>query len=195
MRHSGEMAYATGNSARESMLMTALGIGAAGTSASGAEASPFVQTNLVSDIPGLADVTDDSLKNGRGFHSADEPFWVSDQGTNLAARCTASRGRASRRSRSPSPSRPLPQGRRARPGRSTTPRRVPGQRHTGELHLRQPERHDLRVEQQAGTAAQIPATTPARYTRGSPSATPRRAFSPPTARRTASTCSTARSRR
>ena len=45
----------------------------------------YIQTNLVSDIPGLAVITDPVLKNSWGIsHSATSPFWVSDQGTNLA---------------------------------------------------------------------------------------------------------------
>jgi uncharacterized protein (TIGR03118 family) len=45
--------------------------------------APFRQTNLVSDIPGLAANLDPSLVNPWGIsHSATSPFWVSDQGTN-----------------------------------------------------------------------------------------------------------------
>jgi uncharacterized protein (TIGR03118 family) len=45
----------------------------------------FVQMNLVSDISGLAAVTDDSLKNPWGLaHSPTSPFWSSNQGTNTA---------------------------------------------------------------------------------------------------------------
>jgi len=69
----------------ETVLMTALGIGALVTFASRAEAGPFVQTNLVSDITGLAAVTDAGLKNPWGVsHSATSPFWVSDEATSLA---------------------------------------------------------------------------------------------------------------
>lgn len=50
-----------------------------------AYAGPYVQTNLVSNIPGLATITDPALINPWGFsHSATSPFWVSDQGTNSA---------------------------------------------------------------------------------------------------------------
>lgn len=42
----------------------------------------YVQTNLVSDINGLAAFTDPNLKNPWGLAaSAGSPFWVSDQGT------------------------------------------------------------------------------------------------------------------
>jgi hypothetical protein len=40
-----------------------------------ATAGPYIQTNLVSDIPGLAIITDPSLKNPWGIsHSPDEPI-------------------------------------------------------------------------------------------------------------------------
>jgi uncharacterized protein (TIGR03118 family) len=70
----------------ESILVTALGIGALVTGAPRAEAGPFLQTNLVSDLPGLAAIiTDPALKNPWGVsHSATSPFWVSDQVTNLS---------------------------------------------------------------------------------------------------------------
>ena len=48
-------------------------------------ATAFLQTNLVSDIPGLAAITDPNLKNPWGVSSsATSPFWISDQGANLA---------------------------------------------------------------------------------------------------------------
>jgi uncharacterized protein (TIGR03118 family) len=44
----------------------------------------YIQTNLVSDLSGLAVITDPVLHNPWGIsHSATSPFWVSDQGTNL----------------------------------------------------------------------------------------------------------------
>jgi uncharacterized protein (TIGR03118 family) len=50
-----------------------------------AQAAPYVQTNLVSDIPGLATITDPSLVNPWGIsHSPTSPFWVSDQATGLS---------------------------------------------------------------------------------------------------------------
>ena len=47
--------------------------------------TPYLQTNLVSDIPGLAQIQDSSLVNpwGVSFSSA-SPFWVSNQGTNTS---------------------------------------------------------------------------------------------------------------
>lgn len=45
----------------------------------------FIQTNLVSDIPGLAATTDPDLKNPWGISfSPTSPFWVSDQVTGRA---------------------------------------------------------------------------------------------------------------
>ncbi len=48
-------------------------------------AQGFEQTNLVSNIPGLAALTDPNLVDPWGVaFSATSPFWVSDNGTNLA---------------------------------------------------------------------------------------------------------------
>lgn len=50
-----------------------------------AEAGPFQQTNLVSNVAGLATITDPNLINPWGFsHNTGSPFWVSDQGQNMA---------------------------------------------------------------------------------------------------------------
>ena len=47
--------------------------------------TPYLQTNLVSDIPGLAQITDSSLVNPWGVSfSPTSPFWVSNQGTNTS---------------------------------------------------------------------------------------------------------------
>jgi uncharacterized protein (TIGR03118 family) len=46
-------------------------------------ASLYFQTNLTSDVPGMAANLDPNLKNPWGMSfSATSPFWVSDQGTN-----------------------------------------------------------------------------------------------------------------
>jgi uncharacterized protein (TIGR03118 family) len=46
-------------------------------------ASPFAQTNLVSNVPGLAAHFDANLRNPWGVsHSATSPFWVSNQVSN-----------------------------------------------------------------------------------------------------------------
>jgi uncharacterized protein (TIGR03118 family) len=48
-------------------------------------ADSFLQINLVSDIPSLANNTDPNLKNSWGIsNSATSPFWVADQATGLA---------------------------------------------------------------------------------------------------------------
>ncbi|WP_176946204.1 TIGR03118 family protein [Bradyrhizobium sp. Rc2d] len=55
------------------------------TPADAADAAIYVQTNLVSDIPGLAAVTDPNLVNPWGVSFLPgSPFWISDQHTNLA---------------------------------------------------------------------------------------------------------------
>src|SRR5689334_10891115 len=61
-----------------------VGVGLLMSTANAASAAPFVQTNLVSDIPGLATITDSSLVNPWGVsRTTTSPFWISDQGTNL----------------------------------------------------------------------------------------------------------------
>jgi uncharacterized protein (TIGR03118 family) len=50
-----------------------------------AASAQYVQTNLVSDIPGLALHTDPQLQNPWGMSfGATSPFWVSDNGTGVA---------------------------------------------------------------------------------------------------------------
>src|SRR5262249_38556148 len=49
------------------------------------QGADLTQTNLVSDIPGLAKITDDQLKNPWGVsHNPMSPFWISNQGKNTA---------------------------------------------------------------------------------------------------------------
>jgi uncharacterized protein (TIGR03118 family) len=49
------------------------------------QANVYVQHNLVSDIPGMADVTDASLVDPWGMSfSAASPFWISDAGTSVS---------------------------------------------------------------------------------------------------------------
>jgi uncharacterized protein (TIGR03118 family) len=65
------------------MLFGSLILGAFGFAPT--QASPFVQTDLVSDIPGLATITDPHLINPWGMSfSAASPFWISDQAANVA---------------------------------------------------------------------------------------------------------------
>jgi uncharacterized protein (TIGR03118 family) len=48
-----------------------------------ADAAVYVQTNLVSDIPGLAEATDPHLVNPWGVSfKGGSPFWISDQGSD-----------------------------------------------------------------------------------------------------------------
>src|SRR5262245_45864143 len=58
------------------------------TPASVDDAAVYVQTNLVSDIPELAKVTDPNLVNPWGVSflpsPVNSPFWISDQGKDLA---------------------------------------------------------------------------------------------------------------
>jgi len=62
-----------------SLLSAALGF--SGT----AYGTLYVQTNLVSDMDGLAAFRDPALKNPWGMSfSGTSPFWISDQGTNLS---------------------------------------------------------------------------------------------------------------
>src|SRR5215813_1987067 len=49
------------------------------------QGADLTQTNLVSDIPGLAKITDPQLVNPWGVsHSPTSPFWISNQGKNTA---------------------------------------------------------------------------------------------------------------
>ena len=66
-------------------LAASLAVGALSLDTVRAEDDGFVQTNLVSDIPGLAVLTDGELVNPWGVsHTTTSPFWVSNQGTNTA---------------------------------------------------------------------------------------------------------------
>jgi uncharacterized protein (TIGR03118 family) len=72
---------------RRARLATWLGLGLLiGVLApSHGQAASFVQTNLVSDVPGLAANTDPNLKNPWGISFGPTgPFWVSDQVTGVA---------------------------------------------------------------------------------------------------------------
>jgi uncharacterized protein (TIGR03118 family) len=72
-------------SARRLLVTTAIAVGTLYAGAWRAEADGFVQTNLVSDIPQLAALTDSALVNPWGMsHSAASPIWTSNQGTGTA---------------------------------------------------------------------------------------------------------------
>src|SRR5215831_16672080 len=65
----------------KTFLATSIVIGVLWAGVLHAQAPNFVQTNLVSDIPGLATITDPELVNPWGVsHSSTSPFWVSNQG-------------------------------------------------------------------------------------------------------------------
>lgn len=64
------------------LVVSALVVGAGVASA---QPAPYVQTNLVSNISGLASVTDPLLVNPWGISmSPTSPFWVSNQGSNTS---------------------------------------------------------------------------------------------------------------
>jgi uncharacterized protein (TIGR03118 family) len=67
------------------LLATAIALSVFGVGASRSVAAPYVQTDLVSDIPGLATITDPELKNSWGVSEGSAtPFWISNQGTNTS---------------------------------------------------------------------------------------------------------------
>jgi len=69
----------------KTFLVTWIVVGALWAGTLHAQVTGFVQVNLVSDIPGLATITDPKLVNPWGVsHSATSPFWTSNQGTNSA---------------------------------------------------------------------------------------------------------------
>jgi uncharacterized protein (TIGR03118 family) len=73
------------NVSLKALLVTSAAVGALSLGALRAESDDFVQTNLVSDIAGLATIRDTNLVNPWGSsHSRTSPFWTSNQGTNTA---------------------------------------------------------------------------------------------------------------
>jgi uncharacterized protein (TIGR03118 family) len=69
----------------KTFLVTWIAVGALCAGAPRAQVAEFVQTNLVSDIPGLATITDPQLVHPWGVsHSTTSPFWTSNQGANTA---------------------------------------------------------------------------------------------------------------
>ena len=73
------------------LFVTALGLFSSLTCS--AQAAAYLQTDLVSDIPGLATITDPNLINPWGVsHTPTSPFWVSDQGTGVATLYNAPAG-------------------------------------------------------------------------------------------------------
>ncbi len=75
------------------IAVAVVGLGLSLLAAETAWASPYVQTNLVSDIPGLAAVTDPGLVNPWGIaESAISPFWIANQGSTSATLYTVTGG-------------------------------------------------------------------------------------------------------
>ena len=65
-------------------LMAAIAFSVSATALSGATVGYF-QTDLTSDIPGLAAVTDPQLQNPWGMSfGLNTPFWISDQATGMS---------------------------------------------------------------------------------------------------------------
>jgi hypothetical protein len=79
-------AHVMNNSAPfKSLVTSAIAIGALCSGARLAEAATYIQTDLVSDIPGLAAITDPNLTNPWGVsHLPGSPFWISDQAAKVA---------------------------------------------------------------------------------------------------------------
>jgi len=70
---------------RQTTAVAAIGLGVVLAGTPAAQAGFYVQTNLVSDIPGLGILTDPLLVNSWGVsESATSPFWVSNQGTSTS---------------------------------------------------------------------------------------------------------------
>jgi uncharacterized protein (TIGR03118 family) len=71
---------------KRSLVTTAMAVGTLYAGAWRAEAdSVYIQTDLVSDIPGLAALTDPALHNPWGMsHNATSPIWTSNQATQTA---------------------------------------------------------------------------------------------------------------
>src|SRR5215467_9179784 len=73
--------------------VASLAIGALTLSALQTQGQDFTQTNLVSNIDGLAKITDPQLVNPWGVaHSLTSPFWTSNQGTNTATLYNVTQG-------------------------------------------------------------------------------------------------------
>jgi uncharacterized protein (TIGR03118 family) len=75
----------TRSSPFQALILTSVAVGAL-CAGSGTAQAQYKQTNLVSDMPGLAAITDPDLKNPWGVSFANgSPIWVSNQGTSTIA--------------------------------------------------------------------------------------------------------------
>jgi hypothetical protein len=69
---------------KTSLVTAAIAVGILYAGVWRAEAE-YLQTELVSDLPGLATITDPMLVNPWGMsHTATSPIWTSNQGTDTA---------------------------------------------------------------------------------------------------------------
>ena len=69
----------------KAFLVTSAAVCALSAGALRAQEAKLVQTNLVSDLSGVAKITDAALVNPWGVsHSPTSPFWTSNQGTSTA---------------------------------------------------------------------------------------------------------------
>ena len=67
------------------LLGASVGLGFSAATADATVLAPYIQTNLVSDVPGLAPVLDPNLQNPWGVsESATSPLWVSDQAAGVS---------------------------------------------------------------------------------------------------------------
>ncbi len=67
------------------LLAASVGLGLSGSGANAAAVLPYFQTNLVSDVSGVAPVLDPNLQNPWGVsESATSPLWISDQAAGVA---------------------------------------------------------------------------------------------------------------
>src|SRR5271166_2121768 len=67
------------------LLATSVGFGLTAIAANASVIAPYFQKNLVSDLPGLALVTDPDLQNPWGVsESSTSPLWVSDQHADVS---------------------------------------------------------------------------------------------------------------
>ena len=67
-------------SARFSIITATIGLATVCAGTWSAEAAPYTQTDLVSDVAGLASITDPALQNPWGLTSTStSPFWIADQ--------------------------------------------------------------------------------------------------------------------
>jgi uncharacterized protein (TIGR03118 family) len=69
----------------QAVILTTVGLGAL-CAGDGVAQAQFKQTNLASDIPGLATITDPNLVNTWGVSNLPgSPFWISNQGTGTSS--------------------------------------------------------------------------------------------------------------